>query len=145
MEVYPESSHHPTTPSKTGWLVSCFGFNGPFETVFQSISGRLLKRGRNRRERIDTSKNDQTTPTCTFCKRSRSLPYCNPKCRTPRHCKFTQHHRTTRPPPVRRGWSGGAMVLGKLPVPTGSLPRTIAPPDRPPCKTGVVGESDGPG
>ena len=25
------------------------------------------------------------------------LPYCNPNCRTPRHWKFTQHHRTTRP------------------------------------------------
>ena len=30
--------------------------------------------------------------------------------RTPRHRKFIQHLRT-------RGWSGGAMVLGKLPVP----------------------------
>ena len=51
--------------------------------------------------------------------------------RTPRHWKFTQYLRTTRPPPLymelpivklyhfrrNRGWSGGAMVLGKLPVP----------------------------
>ena len=52
--------------------------------------------------------------------------------RTPRHWKFTQHHHATRPPLFetvfqsilgrlpergRRGWSGGAMVLGKLPVP----------------------------
>ena len=38
--------------------------------------------------------------------------------RTPRHWKFTQHHRTTRlpPPPPPRGWFGGAMVLGKLPL-----------------------------
>ena len=75
----------------------------------QSISGRLPERGRKRRERIDESKNVQTTPTRTYCKRSRPLPYCNPNCRTPRHWKFFQHHRTTRP--------GGAKVLGKLSVP----------------------------
>ena len=36
-------------------LVGCFGFNDPlrqYETVFQSISGRLPERGRNR-ERKD--------------------------------------------------------------------------------------------
>ena len=79
-----------------GWL---FWVKRPFETVFQSISGRLSKRGRKRRERIDESKNVQTTPTRTYCKRSRPLPYCNPNCRTPRHWKLTQYHRTTRPPP----------------------------------------------
>ena len=73
------------------WLV-VLGLR-PFETVFQSISGRLPKRGRKRKERIDESKNVQTTPTRTYCKCS------NPDCRTPRHWKFTQHHRTTRPPP----------------------------------------------
>ena len=79
-----------------GWL---FWVLRPFETVFQSISGRLPKRGRKRRERIDESKNVQTTPTRTYCKCSRPLPYCNPNCRTPQHWKFTQHHRSTRPPP----------------------------------------------
>ena len=82
--------------SKIGWL---FWVYRPFETVFQSISGRLPERGRKRKERIDENKNVQTTPTRTYCKRSRPLPYCNPTCRTPRHWKFTQHHRTTRPPP----------------------------------------------
>ena len=67
--------------------------------MFQSISGRLPKRGRKRRERIDESKNVQTTPTRNYCKCSRPLPYCNPNCRTPRHWKFTQHHRTTQPFP----------------------------------------------
>ena len=38
-------------------------------------------------------------PTRTHCKHSRPLPYCKPNCRTPRHWKFTQRHRTTRPPP----------------------------------------------
>ena len=69
------------------------------QQVFQSISGHLPKRGRKSRERIDESKNVQTTPTPTYCKRSRSLLYCYPYCRTPRHWKFTQHHRTFRPPP----------------------------------------------
>ena len=38
-------------------------------------------------------------PTRTYCKRSRPLSYCYPNCMTPRHRKFTQGHRTTRPPP----------------------------------------------
>ena len=59
------------------------------------------------RERIDESKNVQTTPTRTDRKCSRPLPYCNPDCRTPRHWKFTQHHRTTRPPP----WGNGERLL----------------------------------
>ena len=82
------------------WLVGCFGFNGPlrqyrqsssgrlpklvgwlfwvsrpFETVFQSISGPLPKRGRKRSEKTEESKNVQTTPTRTYCKRNRPLPY----------------------------------------------------------------------
>ena len=58
--------------SLVGWL---FWVKRPFETVFQSMSGRLPKRGRQRRERIDESKNVQTTRT--YCKCSRPLPYCN--------------------------------------------------------------------
>ena len=45
-------------------------------------------------------------PTRTYYKRNRPLPYCNQNCRTPRHWKFTQHHRTTRPSP---------RVLGSIP------------------------------
>ena len=41
-----------------GWLVVL----GPFETVFQSISRHLPERGRKRKEKIDESKNVQTTP-----------------------------------------------------------------------------------
>ena len=40
-----------------GWLF------WPFETVFQSISGCLPKRGRKRRERTDENKNVHSTPT----------------------------------------------------------------------------------
>ena len=57
---------------------------------------------RKRREKIEESKNVQTTPTRTYCKRNRPLPYYHPNCRTPRHWKFTQNHRTTRPPPSEK-------------------------------------------
>ena len=79
------------------WLVGCLGFNGPLRQYF-SLYRAVSQRERERGERIDESKNVQTTPTRTYCKRNRPLPYCNPNCRTPRHWKFTQHHRTTRPP-----------------------------------------------
>ena len=48
-----------------GWL---FWVERPFETVFQSISGRLQRERRKRRERTDESKNVQTTLTHTYCK-----------------------------------------------------------------------------
>ena len=62
--------------SLVGWLV--VGVKRQFETVFQSILGHLPKRGRKRRERIEESKNVQTTPTRTYCKCSRPLPYSYP-------------------------------------------------------------------
>ena len=80
-------------------LVGCFGFNGSLRQYF-SLYRAVSQREGERRERIDVSKNVQTTPTRTHCKRNRPLPYCNQYCRTPRHWKFTQHHRTTRPPPA---------------------------------------------
>ena len=83
------------------WLVGCFGFNGPLKQYFSLYRAVSQKRGRKRRERIDESKNVRTTPTRTYCKRSRPLPYCNLNCRTPRHWKFTQHLCITRPPPTK--------------------------------------------
>ena len=83
-------------------------------------------------------------PTHTYYKRSRPLPYCNPNYRTPRHWKFLPSHHSDHPRSTLgtgnsslylakkvgirykstdpffkeiMGWSGGAMVLGKLPVP----------------------------
>ena len=82
-----------------GWL---FWVERPFETVFQSISGRPPERWRKREENINESKNVQRTSTCTYCKRNRPLPYYHPNCRTPRHWKFTQDHRTNRPPPHQK-------------------------------------------
>ena len=69
-----------------GWLVGCFGFNSPLRQYF-SLYRAVSQRERERRERIDESKNVQTTPTRTYCKRNRPLPYCNQNCRTPRHWK----------------------------------------------------------
>ena len=80
------------------WLVGCFGFNGPLRQYFSLYRAVSQREGERGEKRIDESKNVQTTPTRTYYKRSRPLPYCNPNCRTPRHWKFTQHHRTTRPP-----------------------------------------------
>ena len=86
-------------PKRTvGWLVGCFGFNGPLRQYFSLYRAVSQREGDKRRERIDESKNVQTTPTRTYCKRSRPLPYYHSNCRTPQHWKFTQHHRTTRPP-----------------------------------------------
>ena len=81
-----------------GWLVGCFGFNGPLRQYFSLYRAVSQKEGK-RRARIEENKNVQTTPTRTYCKGSRPLPYCYPNCRTPRHWKLTQPERTTRPPP----------------------------------------------
>ena len=83
------------------WLVGCFGFNGPLRQYFSLYRAVSQREGERGEKRIDESKNVQTTPTRTYYKRSRPLPYCNPNCRTPWHCKFTQHHCTTRPPQIR--------------------------------------------
>ena len=45
-----------------GWLVGCFGFLRPFETVFQSISGRLPERGRKKCEKRDERKKCPNDP-----------------------------------------------------------------------------------
>ena len=90
-----------SNPAKA-WLVGSFGFNGPLRQYF-SLYRAVSQREGERGERIDESKNVQTTPTRTYCKRNRPLPYCNRNSRTPRHWKLTQHHRTTRPPPRQGG------------------------------------------
>ena len=81
-----------------GWLVGCFGLNGPLRQYF-SLYRAVSQRVRKKREVIDERKNVQTTRTRTYCKHNRPLPYYNPNCRMPRHWKFTQDHRITRPPP----------------------------------------------
>ena len=79
----------------TRWL---FWPERPFETVFQSISGRLPERGRKKREVIDERKNVQTTPPAPIESTVGPCPTVIQISRTPRHWKFTQHLCTTRPP-----------------------------------------------
>ena len=86
-------------PDLKGWLVDCFEFNDPLRQYF-SLYRVVSQREGERGEKGQRVKNVQTTPTRTYCKRNRPLPYYHPNCRTPRHWKFTQNHRTTRPPPI---------------------------------------------
>ena len=53
-----------------GW----FWFNRPLRQ-YSSLYRAVSQRGRKKREKIDECKNVQTTPTRTYCKRSRPLPY----------------------------------------------------------------------
>ena len=72
------------TSSKADFrLVGCFGFNGRLIQYF-SLYRAVSQREGERVERIDESKNVQTTPTRTYCKRNRPLPYYNQNCRTER-------------------------------------------------------------
>ena len=65
-----------TSFALVGWW---FGFNGPLRQYF-SLYRAVSQREGERGERIDESKNIQTTPTRTYYKCSRPLPYCNPNC-----------------------------------------------------------------
>ena len=85
-------------PSPASGLLVGLGFNGPLRQYF-CLYRAVSQREGEREEWKDESKNVQTSPTRTYCKRNRPLPYCKQNCRTPRHWKFTKHHRTTRRPP----------------------------------------------
>ena len=91
--------------SLVGWL----GFNGPLRQYFSLYRAVSQREG----ERGEESKNDQTTPTCTYCKHNRPLPYYHPSCRMPRHWKLTQDHHTTRPPhPLYNGLTETVLLIG---------------------------------
>ena len=70
------------------WLVCCFGFNGPLRQYFSLYQAVSQRGGERVEKRIDESENVHTTPTRTYYKHSRPLPYFNPNCRTPRLWKF---------------------------------------------------------
>ena len=93
----------------------CFVLNGPlrqYVSLYRAVSQREGERKEKRQTRKKMSK--QPTPAHTASAVG-PCPTLIQISRTPRHWKFTQHHRTTRPP---------------LPS-TGSLPSTITPPDNP--------------
>ena len=62
------------TDIKGFWLVGCFGFNGPLRQYFSLYRAVSQREGEIGEEKIEESKNVQTTPTRTYCKRSRPLP-----------------------------------------------------------------------
>ena len=70
--------------SVVGWLV-VLGLTALSDNIYFSLYRAVSQREGERRERIDESKNVQTTPARIYCKRNRPLPYCNQNCRTPRH------------------------------------------------------------
>ena len=90
-------------------MVGCFGFSGPLRQYF-SLYQAVSRREGEREERIEERKNVQTTPTRTYCNRNRPLTYYHPNCRTPRHWKFSQDHRITRPPPTD-GQTDGSILI----------------------------------
>ena len=47
---------------RVGWLVGCFGFNGPLRQYFSLYMAVSQKRGRKRKERIDESKMSKQPP-----------------------------------------------------------------------------------
>ena len=59
------------------WLVGCFGLNGPLGQYF-SLYRAVCQREGKRKEMIDEKKNVQITPTHTYYKRSRPVPYSTP-------------------------------------------------------------------
>ena len=106
----------PTQDWLVGWLV--WGFNGPLRqyfSLYRAVSQREGERGKEGYV--------QTTPTRTYCKCSRPLPYCNPNSRTPRHWKFTQHHCTTRPPLPTQDILGRVSGAYRLPITVGLTER----------------------
>ena len=59
-------------------LVGCFRLNGPLRQYISLYRAVFQREGERGKKRIDESKNVKTTPTCTYYKRNRPLPYCNP-------------------------------------------------------------------
>ena len=82
-----------------GWLVGCFGFNGPLRqyfSLYRAVSQREGERGEKGQMREKMSKQPPPAPTASA---TGPCPTIIQISRTPRHWKFTQHLRTTRPPP----------------------------------------------
>ena len=124
-----------------------------------SLYRAVSQREGERAERIDESKNVLSSPTRTYCKRNRPLPYCNQHSPALEVYPAPSHHPTTPPKRgrKRREWidenknvqtnttrtyckrSRSLGAVGPCPTViqivgrpgTGGLPSTIAPPDHP--------------
>ena len=80
------------------WLVSCFGLNGPLRDSISVYIGRLSERGRKKREIQTGGKMSKPPPPAPTASAVGPCPTLIQISRTPQHWKFTQQHRTTRPP-----------------------------------------------
>ena len=97
----------------SGWLVGCFGSNGPLRQYFSLYPAVSQKEGEIG-ERIDESKNVQ--------KKNPPAPAASAVGPCPTVIQIVGRPGTgslpsTIAPPDHPGLSGGATVLGKLPVP----------------------------
>ena len=82
------------------WLVGCFGLNGPLRqyfSLYRAVSQREGERKEKRQMREKMSKQPPPAPTASAIG---PCPTIIQTSRTPRHWKFTQHLRSTRPPPL---------------------------------------------
>ena len=80
------------------WLVGCFGFNGPLRQYF-SLYRAASQSGGERKRKYRREKNVRPAPAPTASTLG-PCPTLIQISRTPRHWKFTQHLRATRPPQV---------------------------------------------
>ena len=104
-----------------GWLVGCFGFNGPLRqyfSLYRAVSRREGERGEKGQMRVKMSKQPPPAPTAS------AVGPCPTEIQIVGRPGTGSLPSTIAPPdhPLQisrtpRGWSGGAMVLGKLPVP----------------------------
>ena len=83
-----------------GWSVGCFGLNGSLRQYF-SLYRAVSQRGRKNGEMIDKRKTVQTTPSRTYCKRSKPLPYSNPNYAPALEAYPAPSHHPTTPAKVR--------------------------------------------
>ena len=85
-------------PGLVGWLVGCFGLNGPLRqyfSLYRAVSQREGERKEKWQMREKMSKHPTPSPTASAIGPRPTIIQIS---RTPRHWKFTQHLRTTRPP-----------------------------------------------
>ena len=100
-----DSTFIPTrTRGNKGWgymdFLGCFGFNGPLKQYFspyRAVSQREGERGEKGQKRVKMSKQLPPAPTASAVG---PCPTLTQTSRTPRPRKFSQRHRTTRPPPA---------------------------------------------
>ena len=82
-----------------GWLVGCFWFNGPLRhyfSLYRAVSQKEGERGEKGQRRVKMSKLSPPAPTASAIG---PFPTIIKIVGRPGTRSFTQHHRTTRPPP----------------------------------------------